>query len=202
MGFDPVTALALGSAAIGAVGTLSGASARSSEANYQAQIARNNAIIEQRNATQEIQAGEQQATTQGLKNAAQLGKIKTQQAASGLDVNSGSAVDVRKGQAEVGALDTLTTLHNSIVKAYGYNAQASTDTAQAGLDTMGAQNDLIGGGLAAAGGLLGSASSLSTKWGSMQTPASPSLNDLGFGTGSGYTYSGSGADPWNGQGFG
>lgn len=92
--------------------------------------------------------------------------LKASQAANGIDVNTGSAVDVQVGQREQSSLDEQTTLNNAELKAYGYESQATGFTAQAGLDKEEAETAPIGADLGAAGGLLGSASSLGFKWNS------------------------------------
>lgn len=137
-------------------------------ANYSAQVSRNNATIADQNAAYATQAGSEAATAESLKGGARIARIKTAQAANGLDVNSGSAVDVRAGQAETNKLDTLTTQHNALLQAYGYKTQATGDTAQAGLYQQQANEAPTAAGLGAAGTLLGNASSLGFRWAQMQ----------------------------------
>lgn len=156
--------LALGAGVLGAgtsaLGTLESGAATSNAASYAATVAANNAIIAQQNAKYASAAGEAQAQAVSLKGAATQGKIKTAQAASGVDVNSGSNVDVQKSQRELSQLDTETTLNNAELQAYGYRTQATNYQAQAGLETAEAEQAPIGAALAAGGGLLSSASSL------------------------------------------
>ena len=142
-------------AAASAGGALYSGIAQSEAASYQATVARNNALIAQGNAQRAIAAGQQQAQTQSLKNAATAGAIKTAQAANGVDVNSGSAVDVQASQRETGQLDTQNTLYNSMIQAYGYRVNATSDTAQAGLEEATAENAPVGAALSATGSLLG-----------------------------------------------
>lgn len=153
-----------------AVGTISAGQASSNAASYSAQVARNNAVIAEQNAEYATKAGNEQATVQGLRGAAALGKIKTQQAANNVDVNSGSAVNVRASEAESGKLDVLTVQNNAALKAYGYRTQATSDTAQAALLENEASSATTGADIGAAGGLLGSASSLGFKFRGMQNP--------------------------------
>lgn len=151
-------------AGVSAVGAIEQGQATANAANYQAQVARNNAIIAQQKADYAIQSGQQQAATQSMKGAATLGKIKANQAASGVDVNSGSAADVQVSQRELNKLDTDTVLNNAELKAWGYRTEATSDTAQAQLSDMQAEQAPIGAAFSAAGGLLSSASSLGGKW--------------------------------------
>ena len=160
--------LALGAgllgAGISAIGTVEQGQATANAANYSAQVARNNAVIANQNADYAIAAGQQKAATESMKNAATMGKIKTAQAASGIDVNTGSAAKVQAGAREIGALDTATVLNNAELQAYGYRSQATSFKAQAGLDTLQAEQAPLGADIAAAGGLLSGASSVGAKW--------------------------------------
>lgn len=166
MAFAAPIALAAGvaGAGISAIGQVEQGQATANAANYQATVARNNAIIAGQNADYAERAGQVQAATQSMKGAATGGRIKVQQAASGVDVNSGSSAAVQGGQREVSKLDTETVLNNADLQAYGYRANATNFQAQAGLDTMEAEQAPIGADLAAGGGLLSSASGLGFKW--------------------------------------
>jgi hypothetical protein len=152
--------------------------ATANSANYAAQVAANNAAVARSNATYAEQAGQTSATATALKGANQQGKIKTGQAASGVSVNTGSAVDVQASARELNKLDTATDLHNADLQAYGYRTQATSYEAQAELEKAEAQQAPIGADLAAAGGILGSASSLAQKWALPQPPpaAPPGYN--------------------------
>lgn len=154
--------------------------AASSAANYQAQVARNNAQAAQQKAAYAAQAAEQKATTSSMKAAARVASIKAAQAAGGVDVNRGSSVDVRAGTAALGQLDTETERHNALLQAYGYRSEATSDEAQARLDESRASSLGSAGGISAAATLLGGSSSLGFKWQSMQKAADPGSNNPGM----------------------
>lgn len=105
-----------------------------------------------------------QTEATGRKNAARLGRIKAEQAASGVSVNTGTPVDVQAGQREMGQLDTETVLNNAELHAYGYRTQAMNFEAEAGLEKSKASNALPSAILKATGGLLANAKSLGFKW--------------------------------------
>jgi hypothetical protein len=177
----------LAGAAASAGGTVLGGIAQGNMSEYQATVAKNNAIIADQNAAYASAAGEAQAQAVSLKGAATAGKIKTAQAANGVDVNTGSAVNVQKSQAETSQLDTETTLNNAELQVHGYRANAMNYTAQAGLDQAEAEEAPIGADLSAAGNLLSSASSIGTKWYSQTGGAStskvgtdPTYSNYGF----------------------
>lgn len=126
----------------------------------------------------------QKSQTQSLKGAAQGGKIKASQAANGIDVNTGSAVDVQTGAREANELDSETVLNNAQLSAYGYRSQQTGFTAEAGLDKNKAEEAPIAGDLNAAGGLLSSASSIGGKFGgggNWAGGSSPAVNNFNSG---------------------
>lgn len=168
---DPVSLLAVGSlaasvagAGVSAYGANKTATANAQSATYQAQVAANNKKIADQNAAFAISSGRTQAYTQDLKTSQLVGTQKATQAANGLDVNSGTNVDVRQSTEEIGRLDTLTILNNAQRQAGGYLAQGANFTAEGQLDTMKAQTAQTTGDIGVATSLLGGASSFSDKW--------------------------------------
>lgn len=132
--------------------------------DYQAGVARLNQQIAAQNATYARTIGEQQAQAQGLAAGQRLGQIKTAQSASGLDVNSGSAVDVRTSQKELSAIDTATIRATAAKTAYNYEVAGVQFGAQAGLDTLAGQNARSAGMVSATSSIVGVASSVSSEW--------------------------------------
>src|SRR5215467_11516379 len=106
---DPISlSLAAGGAALGAYGSLYKGMAGAGAANYQAGVANMNAQIAEQNAGYERAKGEYEAEQIGMKGRYQLGTMKTTQAASGVDVNTGSAVDARTSMASITSLEEAT----------------------------------------------------------------------------------------------
>ena len=159
MGFDPVSLGVIG-AVVSAGGTMMNGLAQSKAANYQAQVASNNAKIAEQNAIHAEQAGAQATEAQSKKGAAQQAAIKGAIAANGVDVNSGSAVDVQESAREQSKLDTLNQDHNTQLQVYGYRTQETGYNAQAELDKATAEQAPIGAAIGATGGLLSNASSI------------------------------------------
>ncbi len=125
--------LMIGGGIVSAIGSYQGMEAKSANAAYQAQIARNNATIAERNANMDLQSGETAAVNRGLKLRAQAGAQLAAQGASGVDVNTGSAVNARKATAELGTLDVATIRSDTAKKVYADETQASNYQAQSGL---------------------------------------------------------------------
>lgn len=172
-------------AGVSAVGSVMGGLATSSAASYNAQVAQNNATIANQNAAYATAAGAAKTEQVGLQQAAQGGQIKAGLAANGVDVNSGSALNVETSQRELGELDEQTTANNAELQAYGYQTQAAGFQSQSALDTMEAETAPIGADIGAAGGLLGSASSIGLKWSQPTSVASSavSMGPTGFAVG-------------------
>lgn len=186
------TALAIGGTAMSVIGNIRQGNAAGEAAGYRAQVARNQAMLEESNAKMEeqnavmaeqaseraIAAGSAKAENVGLKTGARVGAIKTAQAAGGVDVNTGSAVDVQAGTRMMGRLDAETVMANAALESYGfrvkandarYRAEVSRFRGATGLqgasylDKAG-QDARVGGYLNALGSLASSASQLPTGW--------------------------------------
>lgn len=143
--------------AISAVGAIQQGQATAAADRYQAQVAANNAQIAQQNARMATQKGEIEAENQGMKNRAAMGAITAEQSASGVDVNTGSASNVRKSQDIIGMTDVSQIRQNAAIENYGYRSQGMAYTAQEQLDTAAASNASTAGFIGAGTSLLGSA---------------------------------------------
>lgn len=161
---DPVslTIMTVGSAAMGAMSAFQQAAAQranlqaqANQAQYQAQIARNNQIIAERNAARFEEIGERQAKQveeQGQLEANRYRRrIKEHQAdqmvrfaGQGVDVTQGSSIDLLADTAELGELDARTIESNtrqaasdarygSAMDAYSARVSGSNQAASANL---------------------------------------------------------------------
>lgn len=168
---DPISMVAVGSmAASAAGGIVSGLGAeQSAEANaqayrYKAGVAQLNKQINKQNAAWALQSGDIQAMESGMKAGQQIAETKVIQAASNLDVNSGSAAAVRDTQTTVAAFDQNVIRWDASKTAYGYETKAVTDEAETNLDKMAASQSEEAGKYAMWSSFLGGASSVSSKW--------------------------------------
>lgn len=157
-------AASAGGSILGAIGEKKKAAATSQMYSYQAGISDLNRRIALGNRDFTIYAGGEEAKRFGMKSAQTAGSIKAKQAASGIDVNSGSSVDVQKGQKTVSDLDMATIRNNAARKAYGYELEAETAGKQSEMYSAASSNSLEAGNIAAAGSLISGASSVSSKW--------------------------------------
>lgn len=157
---------------LGALGQMRAGEAAQANADYQAQVARNNQIIAEQNAQYASQAGNAAVTRQQMKDRATLGSITAGLAAEGVDVNSGSPARVRSSAAELGQLDTETEAQNAALRVYGFRTQGMNYGAQAGLYKAQGEQAAEAGKLAAFSTLLSGGSSLASKWSGWQSPSS------------------------------
>lgn len=172
MGIETLAATSLiagaGSGIIGAFGASATADANAASYNYKAQVATNNSIIAKRNADAATEAGGIAGQNNDLKTKNMVATQLVTQAANGLDVGSGTNVNVRDNAEALGHLDTLTILSNAAKNAAGFKAQGMNFEAEAGLDKASAQNAETAGDYNIATSLLGSAGSVSSKWAGYQ----------------------------------
>lgn len=149
----------IGSGVLGALGSIAGGNANAKAAEYQARVAENNAQIARQNQEWAERSAITNEAAQGIKSRASLGAVKAAQGASGVDVNSGSALDVRSSAAELGQLDAINIRANAARDAYGYATQASGYDASAGMSRAAGANASSAGMIGAASSLLGGATS-------------------------------------------
>jgi hypothetical protein len=141
--------------------------------DYQAGIANLNAQIASQNSNYATQIGELQAADAGISGAQKMGQIKAAQGASGLDVNTGSAVDVRNSQALVTGQNIAAIRSNAAKTAYDYRVQGVGFGAEAQLDTFAGKNASEAGFINAGSSIIGTASSVSSEWLQAQKLAAP-----------------------------
>lgn len=151
-------------AAASAGGAIYGGIAARNQANYQAEVAKNNQQIAAQNERYARAAGSVATERAGLAARAKQGALGAALAGSGIDADSGSASEVRQSEAEIGRLSEETTAQNADLTAYGYKTQATNFAASATLDRSAAANAIPGSVLSAGGSLLSSASLLPLKY--------------------------------------
>lgn len=166
LGVTAVTTIAGGLSQ--AAGERKQAQAQTAAANYNAQVALQNSATATQNAQIAGESGAVQAGNQELRTAAGVSSDKANQAASGVDVNSGSAVGVRSSASELGMLDALTIRSNAAKEAYGYQTQASNFKGQASLDTAQGQYAKQAGDIAQTTTLLNTVGSAASNFAKFQ----------------------------------
>jgi hypothetical protein len=122
-GVDPI------SAALGA----NNAQMQVDQANYMAQVARNNQQVAQWNAQRALQQGQVQEDLQRQKTAQAIGSQRAALASQGGDINSGSPVDIVGDTARTGEFNALTTRNDAQANSYKSLLDANADAGQASL---------------------------------------------------------------------
>lgn len=162
------------SLASSALGSIAQGRQSSASAKYNSEVQSNNAEIASRNATLAGQEGAANAAIEQQKTRANVGAIKSAQAANGVDVNTGSAVDVRSSASELGELNAITIRNNAVKTAYGFQTSATSDEAQSQLDKEQAKYDTEAGDINAGTTLLskGASGSQSGLWNTFNNSSS------------------------------
>lgn len=145
----------LASSALGGFGALQQGRAAAAAAGYNAKLAAQNAELQTQSAGFAGAQGEQEVGIQGAKNKASLAAALANQGASGVDVNTGSSVDVRESEAKLGMLNALTIRSNAVKQAYGFQVGAESQRAQSELFRKQQEGDTTGGYLNAGSTVLG-----------------------------------------------
>lgn len=147
-----------------AYGQIQQGRAAAAQAEYQAAVGRNNAILAQRAADDARLRGEEMARRKAVETRQLTGRQRAVLAANGVLVDQGSALDLTSDTAEIGKLDELTIRSNAEREALGYEAQGMNFNASSQLNQMRADNALSSGYGSAFGTVLTGAGSVASKW--------------------------------------
>lgn len=144
--------------AIGAVASIAGTGlsmmAASNEADYQAAVARNQAILDRQKANEEAAAGQRAAITESRKTQLAQSRARALAASSGTDAASPTQVDIEGEIAQQGGYNALSALYEGMAKA-------RTSDYQAEIDLFKARRASSAGSLNATAALLGGVTRLS-----------------------------------------
>lgn len=150
--------------AFSAFGAIQQGRAAAAQAEYQAAVGRNNAILAQRAADDARLRGEEAARRKAVESRQLIGRQRAVLAANGVLVDQGSALDLTSDAAEIGKLDELTIRSNAEREALGYEAQGSNFSASAQLNQIRADNAQSSAMGSAFGTVLTGATSVASKW--------------------------------------
>lgn len=167
-----------------AAGQKAAASAASQSYGYQATIADNNARMAKQNADWVGRQGDIEATNEGLKTGAEVSSMKAKEAASGVDVNTGSAVQARDAAARIGAINALTIKSNRAREAWGYQVDSSNEELQAALYRKAGVNAIKSGQISSTGTLLSTAGNFAGQFSNWMTSGNAGSGGGGSSSGS------------------
>lgn len=152
-------------ALLGGSGLLSGVSAgmqagaQQQAAGFQAQVAANNARLAAAQGANAVEQGQLNAMQRGLQAGQLLGEQKAALAGNGVNLGSGSAVDLQATTRYLNAGDVTNITNAAAREAWGYGVDAANYAGQSALDAWQARNNdpAAIGALGGASSLLGSA---------------------------------------------
>ena len=158
----------VGSATMQGVQAAQAADAAKQAANYNAQIANNNAIIDAQNRSSSLQQGEVEAQNAMRKQAAMIGDQRAQMSANGIDITQGSAQDMLASTKFLGGIDVNTIQSNAARQAWGYSIQGQNDRNSSVMETWKANsiNPAAIGAMAAGTSILSSVGSAASSYAS------------------------------------
>lgn len=166
-----LTAFQMASLAFSAGGTLmsfvgqqQAAEAESQQLRYQAAVDNNNRILNEQLAEDAIARGEEEEREHRLKIGQLKGRQKTALASSGIEIDSGSALDILSDTAEVGELESLTIRNNAEREAQGFERQAQNYGYSSQNNVLAAENTSTAGNISSYSTLMGGAGSVSDRW--------------------------------------
>lgn len=108
-----------------AFGTLAEANAQEQAGEGNAAILRRNAALAEISAVDALERGKEDARLHRSKVRQIIGSQRARLAAQGIDIESGSALDVQVSTATVGEYDAITIENNAAREAWGYRNQVS-----------------------------------------------------------------------------
>ena len=151
-------------AGVGAVGAISQANASSASASYNAEVAANNQVAANQSAQAALQEGQVAQQQKAYQEDVLVGQEKAGLAANGVDVGSGSAVDILSDTKAAGELDQLTILNNAARTSVGFTNQGINYGNQANINEAASQAALTGGDLAATSDVIKGAGAVASTW--------------------------------------
>ena len=125
------------------------------EAEFQSMRYDMNARIASFQAKEAVRFGEKAAQSELKSTKQTIGKQRAMMAASGVEVSSGSALDIQTSTSRQGALNAMTIRNNAWREAWGYKMDAASSVGQSKFASVSgkynSRSTLISGGLNAVG---------------------------------------------------
>lgn len=155
---DPVTAIVVTGAVIGAAGSVYSGMAANAQGKYEQKIAERNAEMEERSRRDAISRGETEQRSHYRRLAQAMGEARVKNAAAGLDVGFGSAASLEEDIALIGYEDSAAIAENTSKEIRGYDINAANYRSEGKAARMRGKAAKTSGYFNAASTLLGAAS--------------------------------------------
>lgn len=127
-----------------AIGQERQAGASEAQGNFEAAQNTRNATLAATEATSATQEGELEAHQAKVAGRVGIGQNRASYGAQGVDISTGSAVDVQANTARMSALDVQMIQNNAARKAWGYNVESQSYAEQATLAKLRGDNTAAG----------------------------------------------------------
>lgn len=141
---EPTTILFAVGLVLTAAGGVQQAKSAKAAANYEAEVAENNAKTAQAQATHAQQLGNIEEERQRQRVRIMLGKQRTSFAANNVESTSGTALDMLSETAQMGEEDALAIRANAARSAWGYQVDAGNSVARSRLSRATGKNQATG----------------------------------------------------------
>lgn len=145
--------LSVGSTVLSTVGAVGAA-------NYQAQVAKNNAVIADQNAQKASDAAQQEQLASDQQTAALVGEQEAIQGASGLSINGASQLRTRRTAQRLGRTDAINIRNQGNTEIQQFLQQGENFRAEARSQKATATGALIGGAFDIGSSLIGGSKSV------------------------------------------
>ncbi|MEG3641096.1 hypothetical protein [Magnetococcus sp. PR-3] len=143
------------------------------QAKYQQQVANNNATLAQMNAQDALDRGRLAKQNKRLQNRALAGKQRAMLGASGVELESGSALEMQVDSAEMAEMDLLQIEANAQREAWRHSVHAGHERAQGELAMMAGANNATQSFMQGMGSLLKDGRKVADRWNRKQPPTLP-----------------------------
>ena len=151
---DPITALAIGSAAFSAIGAIQQGNAAAASEQSQANAMRYQAETNRQRATLALQQGNQQEESKRRDNRRAMGNLRAGLVENGIGLESGTGADLVAESSLNSELDALNIRYGAQLNAQGLQQQAVSDDYSASAATARSKNARTAGYLGAGAALL------------------------------------------------
>lgn len=138
------SALAAASTVFSTVGAYRNSQSAKAAYEYQAEVARNNATVNEWKAQDAITRGQTDEANRRMQTAQLKGRQRAAMAARGVDLGEGSALNILTDTDYMGEIDALTIRDNANREAWAFRSAGANDTANAGLLSTRASNESPG----------------------------------------------------------
>lgn len=165
--------LAETTALVAGVGAAASGYSQYKQSQFQAHVAKNNAIISANNADAARLAGSEAESAKRLETGRRVGGALAAQGASGVDVSYGSPSEYRGALVNEGELDALTIRHNAASSALGFAQQSAGFSSESSMSRRAGAAALAGAAVNIGASYIGGASSVSSKYASYKQQGVP-----------------------------